>query len=222
MITSYIIDELIRSVNAATNTSNGKWDSEYVEALLPQLRAEAIVISYNGGRTQAANKTITGQWLQTLEFTISANEQDKNAEYLVIDIPSIIRINDKTDGLVYVGNANEAITFKRAYTKTEVAYLKQRGFLRGKEIVYVYTGNKLEIYGNKILKSFQIQGIFTNPLEIAGFNWYTDEYPIDEATLAIMKDLFIQRARMEMGLAQDTVADGADTLSVNPIKANTK
>jgi hypothetical protein len=34
--------------------------------------------------------------------------------------------------------------------------------------------------------------------------------------------LFIQRARMEMGLAQDTVADGADTLSVNPIKANTK
>jgi hypothetical protein len=222
MITSYIIDELIRSVNAATNTSNGKWDSEYVEALLPQLRAEAIIISYNGSRTQAANKTITGQWLQTLDFAISASEQDKNAEYLVIDIPSTIRINDKTDGLVYVGNANEAITFKRAYTKTEVAYLKQRGFLRGKEIVYVYTGNKLEIYGNKILKSFQIQGIFTNPLEIAGFNWYTDEYPIDEATLAIMKDLFIQRARMEMGLAQDTVADGADTLSVNPIKANTK
>lgn len=222
MITSYIIDELIRSVNAATNTSNGKWDSEYVEALLPQLRAEAIIISYNGSRTQAANKTITGQWLQTLDFAISASEQDKNAEYLVIDIPSTIRINDKTDGLVYVGNANEAITFKRAYTKTEVAYLKQRGFLRGKEIVYVYTSNKLEIYGNKILKSFQIQGIFTNPLEIAGFNWYTDEYPIDEATLAIMKDLFIQRARMEMGLAQDTVADGADTLSVNPIKANTK
>jgi hypothetical protein len=222
MITSYIIDELIRSVNAATNTSNGKWDSEYVEALLPQLRAEAIIISYNGSRTQAANKTITGQWLQTLDFAISASEQDKNAEYLVIDIPSTIRINDKTDGLVYVGNTNEAITFKRAYTKTEVAYLKQRGFLRGKEIVYVYTGNKLEIYGNKILKSFQIQGIFTNPLEIAGFNWYTDEYPIDEATLAIMKDLFIQRARMEMGLAQDTVADGADTLSVNPIKANTK
>jgi|SanBayMetagenome_1026888.scaffolds.fasta_scaffold01691_4 hypothetical protein len=222
MITSYIIDELIRSVNAATNTSNGKWDSEYVEALLPQLRAEAIILSYNGSRTQAANKTISGQWLQTLEFTIVQSEQNKDAEYLVIDVPSTVRINDKTDGLVYVGNAEEAITFKRAFTKTEVAYLKQRGFLRGKEIVYIYTGDKLEIYGNKILKGFQIQGIFTNPTEIAGFNWYNSEYPVDESTIAIMKDLFIQRARMEMGLAQDTVADGADTLSVNPIKANTK
>jgi len=222
MITSYIIDELIRSVNAATNTSNGKWDSEYVEELLPKLRAEAIILSYNGSRTQAANKTISGQWLQTMEFTITPSEQDKNAEYLVIDVPSTVRINDKTDGLVYVGNAQEAITFKRAFTKTEVAYLKQRGFLRGKEIVYIYTGNKLEIYGNKILKGFQIQGIFTNPMDIPGFNWYTSEYPIDESTIAIMKDLFIQRARMEMGLAQDTVADGADTLSVNPIKANTK
>lgn len=222
MITSYLVDELIRSVNAATNTSNGRWDSEYVEALLPQLRAEAIIISYNGSRSQAANKTISGQWLQTIDLTIASNEQDNASEYLVVDIPSTIRINDKTDGLVYVGNAEQAITFKRAYTKTEVAYLKQRGFLKGKEVVYIYTGNKLEIYGNKILKGMQVQGIFTNPLEISGFNWYTDEYPVDEATIAIMKDLFIQRARMEMGIPQDTVADGADTMSVNPIKANTK
>lgn len=222
MITSYLVDELIRSVNAATNTSNGRWDSEYVEALLPQLRAEAIIISYNGSRSQAANKTISGQWLQTIDLTIASNEQDNASEYLVVDIPSTIRINDKTDGLVYVGNAEQAITFKRAYTKTEVAYLKQRGFLKGKEVVYIYTGNKLEIYGNKVLKGFQIQGIFTNPLEVGNFNWYTDEYPVDEATIAIMKDLFIQRARMEMGIPQDTVADGADTMSVNPLNANTK
>lgn len=222
MITSYLVDELIRSVNAATNTSNGRWDSEYVEALLPQLRAEAIIISYNGSRSQAANKTISGQWLQTIDLTIASNEQDNASEYLVVDIPSTIRINDKTDGLVYVGNAEQAIAFKRAYTKTEVASLKQRGFLKGKEVVYIYTGNKLEIYGNKVLKGFQIQGIFTNPLEVGNFNWYTDEYPVDEATIAIMKDLFIQRARMEMGIPQDTVADGVDTMSVNPLNANTK
>jgi hypothetical protein len=35
-----------------------------------------------------------------------------------------------------------------------------------------------------------------------------------------MKDLFIQRARLEVSQVQETVADGADTLGVRTIKAN--
>ena len=222
MLTAVVIDELIRSVQGAVNTANGRFDSEYVQSLLPQLRAEAIVVAYNGSRSQAANRTIAGQWLQTIKVTIPSNQQGSNNEFLQVEIPPIIRINDRTDGLVYVGNDDTAVSFARAYTKTEVADLKRRGFLRGREIVYIYTGNKLEIYGNKILKDLQIQGVFSNPTEIEGFNWYESEYPVDDYTLAIMKDLFLQRARIEMGVPTDTVADGQDTLSVNPLKANTK
>lgn len=222
MLTAVVIDELIRSVQGAVNTANGRFDSEYVQALLPQLRAEAIVISYNGSRSQAANRTIAGQWLQTIKVTIPSNQQGNSNEFLQVEIPRIIRINDRTDGLVYVGNDDTAVNFSRAYTKTEVADLKKRGFLKGKEIVYIYTGNNLEIYGNKILKDLEIQGVFSDPTEISGFNWYESDYPVDEYTLAIMKDLFMQRARIEMGVPVDTVADGQDTMSVNPIKANTK
>ena len=220
MLTAEVVDILIRSVNAAVNTSMGKFDNEYVLELLPQLRAEAISLIYNGSRSQGANKTISGQWLQTITLSIAGSEQSDAAEYLVVDIPPTVRINDKTDGLVYVGRLDEAVDFKRAFTKTEVAYLKQRGFLKGKEVVFIYTGNKLEIYGNKILKSFQVQGVFSDPIEIDGFNWYTSQYPVDDATLAVMKDLFIQRARLEVSQVQETVADGADTLGVRTIKAN--
>ena len=220
MIVTYIVDELIRAVNAAVNTTNGKWDNEYVYNLLPQLRAEAIVTVYNGSRTLAANRTISPSWLQTVDVTIDPTQQSSTAEYLVVQVPKIIRINDKTDGLIYVGDLDKAIDFKRAYTKSEIAYLKQRGFLRGKEIIYIGVGNQLEIYGNKSLKSFQIQGVFSDPTNIYGFNPLADDYPVDEQTISVMKDLFLARVRTELATTQDTVADGADTMSIRPIKSN--
>jgi hypothetical protein len=220
MIVTYIVDELIRAVNAAINTSNGKWDNEYVYNLLPQLRAEAIIISYNGSRNYAANRTISPSWLQQVDITIEPTEQDTKREYIVVQVPKVIRINDKTDGFVYVGNDDLAIDFKRAYTKSEISYLKQRGFLRGKEIIYIGVGNVFEIYGNKSLKSFQIQGVFTDPTMINSYNPLQDDYPIDEATLAIMKDLFVSKARAEMAMPQEIVADAADTNSVRQVKSN--
>lgn len=220
MIVTYIVDELIRAVNAAVNTANGKWDNEYVYNLLPQLRAEAILNTYNGSRTLAANKTISPSWLQTVTITIDQSQQTQTAEYLTVQVPKIIRINDKVDGFVYVGDLDKAIDFKRAYTKSEVSYLKQRGFLRGKEIIYIGVGSNLEIYGNKSLKSFQIQGVFSDPTTIYGYNPLTDDYPVDEQTLSVMKDLFLARVRTELATTTDTVADGADTMSIRPIKSN--
>lgn len=220
MIATYIVDQLIRAVNAAINTTNGKWDNEYVYNLLPQLRAEAIVISYNGSRSYAANRTISPSWLQQANITIPLNTQNADAEYLVVDVPKIIRINDKVDGFVYVGSADLALDFKRSYTKSEISYLKQRGFLKGKEIIYIGVGKTLEIYGNKSLKSFQIQGVFSDPTEISGFNPLEDDYPIDEHTLGIMKDLFVSKERAAMAMPQEVVADAADTNSIRQVKSN--
>lgn len=217
-----VTDKLMRAVNGAVSGLGSKWDSEYIESLLPQVRSTAVSLAYNGSRTQAANKMISGDWLQTLNVTIPLNLQNKQANYLTVSVPPLVRINDRTNGAVYVGNTLSAITFIQAFSKSEVADLAMRGFLQGGEIVYLITGSNFEIYGDMSLKGFQIQGVFQDPLDITGFNPYTDNYPIDVQTFDIMKDLFVAKARVEMGTTSDQISDDAQTAELGVLKNNIK
>lgn len=220
MLLAYVVDQLVRSVNAAVYTQSSKWDGAYIEVLLPQVKAEAQGIAYNGSRARAGNKMISPQWVLPVDVVINAAIQNQDAEYLIAQVPSFIRINQKTDGLVYCGGANIAVNFHRCYTVTEIDDLKRRSFLQGGEIVYIPVGKYVRFYGDKALKSFQVNIVPTDPLTVPGFNPLTDDYPIDPDTLSIMKDLFIQRARIEMGMPADVVNDNAQTNELGVIKNN--
>lgn len=220
MFVKQVVDELIRAANAAVNTIGTKWDGEYVLGLLPQLKSEAIISAYNGDRHTAGNKMIAPQWVLPYTINIIGNEQNPNVNYVEASMPSFVRINQVTDGVIYMGSASPPYNFYRAFTQTEVSGLLKRGFGKGKEIIWLPVGQKVRFYGNTNLKIVESHIIPVDPFDLPGFNPYTSEYPIDPQVLGIMKDLFIVKARAEMGMTADVVDDKAQTNELTNIKGN--
>jgi len=83
-----IADILIRSVTGGVNSPDTKYEMEYVEALVPQLREEAMQMEYNGSREQAANGRVEFGWLNP-SFTVDVDRsiQDDDLDFLIFALP---------------------------------------------------------------------------------------------------------------------------------------
>jgi len=226
MLVMNLVDMLIASCNAAVVTQGGKFDGAYIMELLPQLKSEAQGISYNGGYyanglRRAANPSIDTSWKMIVPVTIQSTIQIGTNEFLIAKLPGgFIRINSRTHGINYCGAANISANFHILQSVSEVEDYKNRGFLKGKEICVVPVGAYLRFYGNKALKNLEVHTVPHNPLEIPGFNPLTDEYPLDDDTISILKDLFVFRAMKEAGMITDKINDGAQTNEQGNLKTN--
>ena len=200
-------DLLVRIVNAFEVKVGGKYsDLEAVEALIPTLRQEAILIKYNGSANIAASKKIDPACLQSFLIAIDSAAQDSELDYLVFNSPRFVNISKGVSGDIYVGAKRLTQAFKKAYTRTEIDTLKTRGYLNdGKHILYVTADDKINVYGNKMLKEIWVEGILTDPLEATNFNPETDPYPMSEDIFTIVMDLFKVKVGITINQAQDNV-----------------
>lgn len=200
-------DLLVRIVNAFEVKVGGKYsDLEAVEALIPTLRQEAMLIKYNGSANIAASKKIDPACLQSFLIAIDSAAQDSELDYLVFNSPRFVNISKGVSGDIYVGAKRLTQAFKKVYTRTEIDTLKTRGYLNdGKHILYVTADDKINVYGNKMLKEIWVEGILTDPLEATNFNPETDPYPMSEDIFTIVMDLFKVKVGITINQAQDNV-----------------
>lgn len=216
-----IAEHLIASVNAFDDTVGSNINPLQVEALADALRQDAILAKYNGSRYLAAAKRIDPDWVQSFELTIDKAAQDINADFIVVDCPKPISINQNTDGFIYVGRKNKIAKFYKAQSMDEIATLNARGFINnGKDIVYIYTDNQLKIYGNNALEKLWVSVILQNPSQQPGFDEEYDDYPVSMDILTMMVDLFKEKMRIAVSQPADTISDMAPTNSVRQEKNN--
>jgi hypothetical protein len=144
--------------------------------------------------------------LQSFLIAIDSPAQDPELDYLVFDSPRFVNISRTVSGDIYVGAKRLTQAFKKVYTRTEIDTLKIRGYLNdGKHILYVTADDKINVYGNKMLKEIWVEGILTDPLEATNFNAETDPYPMSEDIFTIVMDLFKQKVGITINQAQDNV-----------------
>ena len=214
-------DLLVRSVNAFESKVGGKYsDLEAVEAMIPTLRQDAIILKYNGSQQYAASKKIDAACVQSLNINIVEADQNKAADHLVFACPRFVNISPKVGGDIYVGQKDILQSFRRVSSSQEVSMLQTRGYLNnGKVIMYHPVNDELYVYGNKMLKSVYVQGIFENPLDVPSFNPETDVYPMSEEIFSVVMDLFKMKLNITLNQAQDNVDNDVNTESRARIKA---
>jgi len=200
-------DLLVRIVNAFEVKIGGKYsDLEAVEALIPTLRQEAILIKYNGSQNIAASKKINPACIQSFLISLVSAEQDAEVDYLVFNSPRFVNIAKGVSGDIYVGAKRLTQAFKKVYTRTEIDTLKTRGYLNdSKHILYMNADDKMNVYGNKMLKEVWVEGILVDPIEASNFNVETDPYPMSEDLFTIVMDLFKQKVGITINQVQDNV-----------------
>lgn len=214
-------DLLVRIVNAFEVKIGGKYsDLEAVEALIPTLRQEAILIKYNGSQNIAASKKIDPACIQSFLIPIVSADQDAEVDYLVFNSPRFVNIAKGVSGDIYVGAKRLTQAFKKVYTRTEIDTLKTRGYLNdGKHILYMNADDKMNVYGNKMLKEIWVEGILVDPIEASNFNVETDPYPMSEDLFTIVMDLFKQKVGITINQVQDNVDNDTSSQGRGATKA---
>ncbi len=178
---------------------------------------------YNGSRDMAATKRLDYALFQSFTIAIDPTIQDSDKDYLLFDIPKPIAVNQHTDGIVYAGKADDSVAFTKLRNRSDVANMKKRGFLRdGKDIAVIYEIPYLLVFGNKMLKEIYFQGVLANPLNKPNFNPETDEYPVSDAILDLMTDLFKKEQSISINKVADPIADNRETMAAGIISQNTK
>lgn len=214
-------DILVRLATAFESKIGGKYsDLLAVEAMIPGLRQDAILITYNGSRERAANKNIHPALIQ--KFTIDINQADQwDVDYLVFQSPRFASISTNVFGDVYVGAKKRTKGFKRIGSRSELDIYKTRGYLNdGRVIMYQPIDEEIHVYGNDMLKQIYVEGVVMDPLDVSDFDPETDQYPMDDATWQVVIDLFKQKIGITINKVQDTVNNDVDTMSKGPIKGN--
>lgn len=206
MILRNIVDTLIRAVSGGENGIDNKYSPTYVEALVPQLRNEAIILDYYGSRNRAASRRLDYACYQTID--VNVNTPVEGRDYVTFTVPKTIGVGRLIDGLVYVGQQDQSIEFSRLLNRSDVAMMKARGLLNGDNIAYIWSQGNIEVYGNNALGEIQVRGIFVNPTELSSFNVETDDYPISENLLLLMADLFKAQMNVNIQLPSDITLDG--------------
>ncbi len=220
---SVIADILIKTVDGATNGLGSKYEMSFVKYLIPELRAQAIVLDYNGSRTRAASKKLTGDCAQGFTIPIVASAQVAGVEYLLATCPRPVRVKDGVTGIIYAGSSLVPQNFSQLYNRNEVGIYRERNMLgaNSRSIAYFHNGTQLEIYGNKALTSVDMIEICADPTEVSGFNQDTDTYPISMDLIPLMAELFVQNVgRYTMQKAGDEIFDQAETDERRAIKSN--
>jgi hypothetical protein len=202
-----IADILIRSVSGGDDVADGKYSPQYVEALIPALRQQAIIDDYYGTRTRAASRRLDYALYQTADITVNNVPNNPN-DYITFTCPKCIGVGRLIDGLEYVGQQENSIGFKRLLNRGDISNNKARNMFDGSVIAYIWASPNLEVYGNNALTELQVRGIFSDPTEVPNFDIENDPYPISENILLLMTDLFKMNQNINIQTPADITLDG--------------
>lgn len=210
MIIRQIADILIRSVSGSENGLDNKYSPRYVEALIPSLRNDAIILDYYGSKTRAASRRLDYALYQTVNATV--NTPVEGRDYVTFTVPKTIGVGRLIDGSVYVGKQNDSVQFSRLLNRSDVAMMKARGLLDGSNIAYIRNPTEIEVYGNNALSELQERGIYADPTQVPNFKIEEDDYPISDSILNLMIDLFKAGQNINVQMPADNVLDGKQNL----------
>jgi hypothetical protein len=205
-----IADILIRSVSGGDNVADGKYSPQYVEALIPALRQKAITGSYYGTRTRAASRVLDYELFQTANLTVN-NVPNNPMDFVTFSCPNTIMVGRLIHGLVFVGQINDSVEFKRLLNRSDVANMRARNMFDGNVIAFISAPPVIEVYGNNALTELQVRGIFSDPTEVPNFDIENDSYPISQELLDYMIELFKIQMNINISMPVDTTLDGKVT-----------
>lgn len=219
MILAELTERIVRAVSGGKAKNEGI-DYAYIESMIPKWRQRAILIVYNGSREFAANRYISPEWLQNFTLTIPAAQRlDTNTNiYITVSCPPLLRLNTSQDGLIFFGDEEGMVNFRRIKSTSYAADLVRRGDLNQNVIGYVKTGSDIYVFGNKQLETVDLNVVLADPLDDPDFNIDTDDYPVSEDVIELMERLATTELMPELGASEDLIKDGSDTKDRRPNK----
>ena len=170
-------------------TDESRYDIGTMTAVLNAARGFAIAEMYN------KNNRIHPNFLQRVYPKYEKNLQQDDC-YVMFEVPKTVEINNQIDGLMYVGTIDGKNSYWKVRTRMQANSRRNHrihNIAMEKNVHFLYdtTRGYLEVYDNKV-KYILVEGIFSDPTTIPGFNIEEDDYPITMNAMKRVEDMVRQ------------------------------
>lgn len=212
MILEQIGSAVRKAMEGSISGSDSRFSTNYIEtSIVPEVRAECIIDSFNGSRTKGGNKLLDRGFWQAITLTKSSSLQNTDANFIYFEIGTTpIYLDDRNIGL-YIGNLDSTSNMTQARSLAHLNVLQAKGYRDNGEYYTLPYGTGIRVYGNKALKRIYAEVIAQNPAAVAGFNADTNDYPLP----ASLMDYFIERCKTRLLLEIQRPASVLDTDNPN-------
>lgn len=211
-----IVHRILSNVSGGFTTDEVRFDSLYIESKIHTARASILSASARQPMFDRINEAC----VQAYSVELLETQVEANCDVVKFPCPTVIRLDDRHDGFVYVGHVNAQKPFIRIrsnYTALSMHSL----FQKEKEIVWDYQADYdgrfyIHIYKNPKQRKLLVKGFFNDPTEVPNYRRDVDQYPID-ATLEndIVTNVSTELLR-QMVRTGDIISDSLDTVPNKP------
>jgi len=207
-----IVHRITSNVNGGNTTDEMRYDSLYIESKIHTARASIL----SAMSRQPMFDRINEACVQVYSVELLEEDVEADCDVVRFPCPTVIRLDDRHDGFVYVGHVNGQKPFIRVrsnYTALSMHSI----FQKEKGIVWDYQADYdgkfyINVYKNTKQRKLLVKALFNDPTEVPNYRPDVDQYPID-ATLendivtSISNDLLKQMVR-----TPDVTSDSLDTV----------
>lgn len=207
-----IVHRITSNVNGGNTTDEMRYDSLYIESKIHTARASIL----SAMSRQPMFDRINEACVQVYSVELLEENVEADCDVVRFPCPTVIRLDDRHDGFVYVGHVNGQKPFIRVrsnYTALSMHSI----FQKEKGIVWDYQADYdgkfyINVYKNTKQRKLLVKALFNDPTEVPNYRPDVDQYPID-ATLendivtSISNDLLKQMVR-----TPDVTSDSLDTV----------
>lgn len=202
-----IVDEIKKELGGGVSADESKFDDLYIETKIAGARA-VIISNY----LQKGTDWINDSWVQTVDLDYV--ERDKECDVVKFECPSVISIDQHSDGFLYVGHVNGIKPFIRA-RRSFTTLTMHSVFNKTKNVLWDWKNlelgkQQLLVYKNTRLEKLQIRGIFNNPVEVPGFRKDVDLYPVDANVKKDLVEMITLDLLRKIRVVPDYISDSVD------------
>ena len=201
-----IIESAISTVYGGKYVDDRNIQSEQIEQKVHEGRALWIAQSYG------QNKYIHPDWVQRFYPEYVSDMQGEKCRTL-FNLPHVVWLSDKTDGLRYFGSDDYADNFTRIWDRTTLASMMRHQIMRTGRRNYILLQNGVgECYTVTAINAPICEGVFSFPTDIPTFNKNEHQYPLDPQGIDFVEKYLTQTVlKMEISTPADGSSDGVDS-----------
>lgn len=207
-------ESLVRLISGGIDTSETKFEQGFLYAKLNEGRA--FVLRQDYAKTKRWNPVAIQRYYP--EYV--KRYQVTGSCYIRFRIPSVINVEARKDGIIYIGSSTKSETFRRIKSRTELSDFNDHPVMSAQSGLYtaaLVTNRDVEIYSKNIIKYPMVEAIFNEPHLLPDYNIEKDEYPIDDSLMAQIETYLLQQSfGLMASTPADTLSSGSDNAVLQP------
>ena len=211
-----IVQRIISNVNGGITTDEVRFDDAYIESKIHTARASILSAS----QKQPMSDRINESCVQAYSVEILDDDVQADCDVVRFPCPSVIRLDDRHDGFIYVGHINQQKPYIRLRTNF-TALSMHSIFAKEKEVVWDYIvdydgSSYINVYKNTKLRKLLVRAIFNDPTDVPNYRPDVDQYPIDAAMENEIVEAISTDLMRKMVKTPDVISDSQDTIPNKP------